>query len=386
MSSRVIYLDYNATTPVAPEVLEEMLPWFSQQFWNAASAHGPGGTAAEAVDSARARIARTISVRPSEIIFTSGATEANNLALKGVMRSAPRTRNRILIGATEHKAVLDTAEFLRSQGFELQIIPVDPTGAVGLGQLLPLLDQRTALVSVMAANNETGALAPIEQLASATHEVGAVFHTDATQALGRIPLDLVALGVDLASFSAHKLYGPKGVGGLFVNRKVHLEAQLHGGGHERGFRSGTLNVPGIVGFGAAAQFAESRLATESLRQEKLIGRFLHGFSSETDALRVVTGQGPRLPNTVNIRVTGADAEAVMANATSVAISSGSACTSLAPTPSHVLTAMGLSSDEAYECLRISVGSPTTEAQIDQAVIQLLGAIARVRDYAEAVPA
>jgi cysteine desulfurase len=384
--SALIYLDYNATTPVAPEVLEAMMPWFSENFWNAASAHGPGMTAAAAVDRARQQVAAAIGARSSEIVFTSGASEANNLALKGVMRMASPSRTRVLVGATEHKAVLDTADWLATQGFTVETIPAGESGAVEVGTLLPMLDDSVAIVSVMLANNETGVIAPIADLAAAAHNVGAVFHTDATQALGRIPVDVRVLGVDLASFSAHKLYGPKGVGALFVGRRHSLETQVHGGGHERGFRSGTLNVPGIVGFGAAAERSTSNASAEALRQSELVERLLARLAEQVADFEVVASRSDRLPNTANVHFKGADAEAVMANTPQLAVSSGSACTSSIPTPSHVLRAMGMSDEVAYECVRISVGAPTTVEDVDQAAAALAAAVNRVRSMTSAVPA
>jgi cysteine desulfurase len=384
--SEQIYLDYNATTPVAPEVLEVMLPWFSEKFWNAASAHGPGSTASAVVDQARQQVAEAIGARSSEIVFTSGATEANNLAIKGVMGVAPPSRNRVLVGATEHKAVLDAAGWLRRQGSTVEIVPVGDSGAVELDTLRSMLDDSVAIVSVMVANNETGVISPIADLAAATHDAGAVFHTDATQALGRLPFDVRVLGVDLASFSAHKLYGPKGVGALFINRRTSLEAQVHGGGHERGFRSGTLNVPGIVGFGAAAERASASCSVEALHQAELVERLLSRLAERVASFEVVARRSNRLPNTANIHFAGADAEAVMASTPHIAVSSGSACTSAIPTPSHVLRAMGMSDEAAYECLRISVGAPTTRDEIDQAAAALAVSVDRVRSLTSAASA
>ncbi len=383
--SRLIYLDYNATTPVAPEVLEAMTPWFSGSFWNAASAHGPGMTAAAAVDVARQQVAQSIGARPAEVVFTSGASEANNLALKGVAAKAAPSRRRVLVGSTEHKAVLDTADWLATQGYDVSLIPVGDSGVVDVEMLSSMLDDSVMLVSVMLANNETGVISPVAGLAAAAHDAGALFHTDATQALGRIPVDVAALGVDLASFSAHKLYGPKGTGALFVGRGVEVEAQIHGGGHERGARSGTLNVPGIVGFGAAAHRAATRMSSEAPRQAELVHRLLVGLREQVAGVERIGAATERLPNTANIRIPGADAEAVMANAPQVAVSSGSACTSAIPTPSHVLKAMGLSDDEAYECLRFSVGELTSDDEIDGAVDAIAVAIARVRALTSVVP-
>jgi cysteine desulfurase len=379
MTTRSIYLDYNATTPLDQGVLDDMLPWMTEQFWNAASTHPLGRRAATATDSAREEIAAFVGVEPREIVFMSGATEADNAALKGAYAAGTPNRKRIIIGATEHKAVLDTAGWLADQGVEVAIAPVDDSGRIIEGAFRKLLDETVGLVSIMLANNETGVLAPIAHLADATHEVGAIFHTDATQAVGRIPVDFAALGVDLASFSAHKMYGPKGVGALFVSRRTDIDPLIHGGGHERGIRSGTLNVPGIIGFARATQLASRSLSTEPARQARLVEHLVNGLSECLQGVELVGETADRLPNTANIRFSGADAEAVMANAPDLAVSSGSACTSMIPAPSHVLSAMGLDSDAALECLRFSVGRPTVAIDIDEATESVVNAVHRVRD-------
>ena len=316
--------------------------------------------------------------RRREIVWTSGATEADNVALKGVVEASPPGRGRVLLGATEHKAVLDTGEWLLSQGVTVDLVPVDADGLPDATALRELLDDDVAVVSVMLANNETGVIAPVAELADLAHEVGALFHTDATQAPGRIPVDLSELGVDLASFSAHKMYGPKGIGCLYVSRPVRLAPHMHGGGHERGLRSGTLNVPGIVGFGAAAALAAEKEPADSSRYRALVESMVGGLQERVDGVELVAAKAARLPNTANLRFHGTDGEAVMANAPLVATSSGSACTSQVPTASHVLRAMGMSDAEAAECLRFSVGRQTSEHDIDQAVAQLASAVARVR--------
>ena len=381
MGLDVVYLDYNATTPVAPGVLDAMLPWFTEHYGNPASVHSFGRQAADAVASARERFATCIGAGPSEIVFTSGATEANNIALKGAVELVPTGRNRVVIAATEHKAVLDTANCLEQYGFVLTILPVDREGGVNSELLRDALDPDVAIVSVMLANNETGVISPIAEFAELAHQYGALFHTDASQALGKITVDVRELDVDLASFSAHKMYGPKGVGALYARRGVSVAPLLHGGGHERGLRSGTLNTPGIVGFGAAADFVGELFERgEPSRQESLVQRLVQSLSTRVRDIEFVAGAAlPRLPNTANIRVKGADSEAVMANVPNVAISSGSACTALVPAPSHVLVAMGRTHEEAGECLRLSVGSPTSVADIDEAVSGLVPAIKRVRE-------
>lgn len=380
MTTRPIYLDYNSTTPLDQGVLDEMLPWMTQQFWNAASTHPLGRRAAIATDTAREEIAAFVGVQPREIVFMSGATEADNAALKGACAAGAPNRKHIIIGATEHKAVLDTAGWLGDQGAEVAIAPVDGSGRIIEGAFRELLDETVGLVSIMLANNETGVLAPISDLAAATHEVGAIFHTDATQAVGRISVDFAALGVDLASFSAHKMYGPKGVGALFVSRRTDIDPLIHGGGHERGMRSGTLNVPGIIGFASAAQLASKSLSTEPARQARLVQHLVNGLSDRLHGVELVGETADKLPNTANIRFSGADAEAVMANAPDLAVASGSACTSMIPAPSHVLSAMGMDSDAALECLRFSVGKPTDAIDIDDAIAMVVSAVNRVRDF------
>ncbi len=381
-SDRLIYLDYNATTPVEPAVLEAMLPWFSDQFWNAASSHAGGRAAGEAVGAAREQVAALIGARPSEIVWTSGATEANNLALKGAVEAAGPNRRGVVTVATEHKAVLDPAHWLAEAGVPVKVLPVSNDGSVPIEQLHEALAVGdVALVSVMAANNETGVIADLQEISAVAHEHGALVHSDATQAVGRIPFDVNELGVDLASMSAHKMYGPKGVGALFVSRRAEIAPIIHGGGHERGMRSGTLNLPGIVGFGAAAELATKLLTREAARQRQLVDHLLELLTGTTEGVEpVIPEAAARLPGTINIRAVGADAEAVMANAPALAISSGSACTALVPAPSHVLRAMGLADEAALECLRISVGRPTTEQDVGMAAQLLSSAIARVRSF------
>jgi cysteine desulfurase len=383
-----IYLDYNATTPVAPQVLEAMLPWMTDHFWNAASSHRGGRSAARAVDGARAQLAELIGCSPRELVWTSGATEANNLALQGVVEHA-QPGSTILVASTEHKAVLDTAHAMEKRGFVVKEIPVGRDGVVEIETLRVMLDDSVALVSIMLANNETGVLQPIAPIAELVHESGSLLHTDATQAVGKIPVNLAELGVDLASVSAHKFYGPKGVGALFVRRGVRLGPVMHGGGHESGLRSGTLNVPGIVGIGAASEMA-GRLMPDAVRRGRaLVDRLTDGLVKALPAVTVVAEQAQRLPNTINIRFGGADAEAVMAHVPDVYVSTGSACTASVPDASHVLQNMGMTQEAAFECLRFSVGRPTTSEQIDTAVERVSKAVGRVRqlmhgtDFAEA---
>lgn len=373
-----VYLDYNASTPVDPGVVERMLPWMTTQFANAASTHPEGRRALHAIKTARDQIAASIGVRARNIVFTSGSTEATNLGLKGVAATSDPRRRRIVVTATEHKAVLDVAESLSGIGFEIVVVPVHTSGLLDLDALADAVTDETAIVSVIAANNETGVIAPLAEVSQIAHSAGAVLHADATQCLGRIHLDLTELDVDLASFSAHKVYGPKGVGVLAVLNRTELEPLIHGGGHENGLRSGTSNVPGIVGFGEAANLAVKRIDCDNTHYEQLVARFVTTLSASIPDLKVVGRTAPRLTNTVNVHLPGADAEAVMANAPHVAVSSGSACTSMVPAPSHVLRAMGMDPAAASECLRVSVGRPTTIEDIDMAAEDLAEAVGHVR--------
>jgi cysteine desulfurase len=376
--AKTIYLDYNATTPVAPEVLDAMRPWFTERFWNAASTHSLGGVANDAVETARGQVADLIGAHPNEVVFTSGSTESINLALKGALTASP-DRNGLVTAATEHKAVLDVAAWLDDQGATTQILPVTTAGEIDPETFTWSVDERTAVVSVMAANNETGVIADLSRPAEAARRCGALFHTDATQAVGRIDFDVKRCDADLASISAHKLYGPKGVGALYVRRTIQIEAEIHGGGHERNMRSGTLNVAGIVGFGAAAELAAKRRHEDADRSTRHVERLVSALTAQLDGVEVIAESAPRLPNTVNLHFTGADAEAVMINAPTVAVSAGSACTSMVPHPSHVLTAMGMSTDDASECLRFSTGRSTTSDDIAKAVSVLVPAVNRIRE-------
>jgi cysteine desulfurase len=370
-----IYLDFNATTPVASEVLDAMYPWFSQSFWNAASAHTGGRRAHRAVETARQQVAELIAARRSEVVWTSGSTEANNLAIKGAaaMRSPG---DRVLVAPIEHKAVLDAAYALESAGYKVAEVPVDRYGLVDLEALQSMMGHDVAVVSVALANNETGIIQPVEVISKICHEFGALMHTDATQAIGRIPVDVDALNVDLASMSAHKFHGPKGVGCLYVRRGTDLEPLMHGGGHERGMRSGTSNVPGVVGMGRAAELVGSFLNSDADHMGRMRDRLVSALA-ESGAHDLIGGQA-RLPNTANLRFPDVDADAVMANAPHVLVSSGSACTSRVPEPSHVLRAMGLSDQAASECIRFSTGRTTTADEVDVAIREITRAVQRVR--------
>ncbi len=377
----MIYLDYQATTPVDPAVLAAMLPYFTEQFGNAASRqHRLGWTANEAVEGARASVARLIGANAKEIVFTSGATEANNLALKGLAEVRPAERDHVVTVVTEHKSVLDTCKRLESFGCHTTVLAVNRDGMLDLDALGASVTRKTLAVSVMAANNEIGVLAPLKQIAGIAHAKGALLHTDAVQAAGKVPFDVEALGVDLASLTAHKLYGPKGVGALYVRRRnprVSIAAQVDGGGHERGMRSGTLNVPGIVGFGAAATLASQQMTAEGDRLTELRSRLLSALAREVSDLVVNGTLDARLPGNLNVSFPGVDGEALLVSlCDEVAISSGAACT--AAEPSHVLKALGHKTELALASLRFGLGRWTTEAEIDRAVMLVAGVVSRLR--------
>jgi cysteine desulfurase len=377
---RSVYLDYAATTPLDPLVLDSMMPFLTREFGNAASPHPFGRRALAAVEEARAQVAALINADPEEIVFTSGATESINLALKGIVSAAPVGRRHLVTTPTEHKAVLDSADALEVSGARVTVVPVDRHGVVELDALERALTRDTCLVSVMAANNETGTLGPVQEIAALARERGALVHTDATQFAGKLPLDVDELGVDLLSLSSHKLYGPKGVGALYVRRgrRSGLAPLIHGGGHEGGLRSGTLNVPGCVGFGRACQVAEIHLgrdadALRTLRDE--LERTLLARVQETSVNGHIQS---RLPNIANLRFAGVDSDSLMLAMPDVAVSSGSACTSATPAPSHVLRAMGIGYAAAGESIRFSLGRPTTLAEIDYAATRVSEVVEMLR--------
>ena len=394
-STDLIYLDFQATTPVDPRVLEAMLyagagrqqgervleamlPYFSEQFGNAASIqHTAGRAAAAAAESAREQVARAIGADRREIIFTSSATEADGLALRGLTRASER--DRLVVLATEHPAVSETARSLRRTGYGVVELGVDAAGQPSLSELRETVDERTLLVSVAAANNEVGTLPPLAEIAQIAHEKGAYFHTDAAQAVGKVDLDVGRDGIDLLSLSGHKLYGPKGVGALYVRRDLQplMAPQIEGGGHERGLRSGTLNVPGVVGLGVAAELATAGRAEEAERLRALADRFLRRLREELEGVEL-NGPAERLPGNLNLRFPGVDAEALIANCPELAISAGSACSAATPTPSHVLTAIGLDQEAAEQSVRIGIGRPTTGPEIDRAADLLIAAVSRIR--------
>lgn len=377
-----VYLDYHASTPCDPRVVEAMLPFFIETFANPSSSiHAQGRQAAEAVEKARAHVAQTIGAASGEIIFTSGATESNNLAIQGAVRCAPPGRRRVLATTIEHKCVLESCKWLARQGYDFEMIPVAEDGLVDLGALVDLVDERTALVSVQAASNEIGTIQPIAEVAQVVHRAGALLHSDAAQALGRIPIDVRTWGVDLLSLSGHKCYGPKGVGALYVRggaRSAPLEPLVFGGGQEAGLRSGTLNVPGIVGFGRACEIAQVETSRESVRLGRLRDWFEKRVQSGVEGVWRNGSIERRLPGNSSLRFEGVDAEALIANLPQVALSTGSACTSGALEPSHVLTAIGLSREQAYSTVRVGIGRFTMEDELEFAVREICNAVTRIR--------
>lgn len=382
----IIYLDNNASTAPDPEVLEAMGWALRDLYANPSSQHPAGWRAAEAVERAREQVAALISCPSRAISFTSGATEADNLAIAGLWegsRATGSSRNTVVVGATEHAAVLESARSLRAAGGRVIEVPVDRFGVINLDALNEVVDEDVLLVSVMAANSETGTLAPLSDVVAIAKEHGAYVHSDATQFVGRLRLDMEALDLDMVSLSGHKIHGPKGVGALAARRGVPIASRIHGGGHERGLRSGTLNTPGIVGLGVAAELAVRRFR-EAMAIADLRDRLHQGITARLDGVSLNGHFTERLPNTVNLRFAGADAEAVMTSLRRVACSVGSACSSGVPAPSHVLVAMGLSSEEAHESLRFSLSRNTTTADVDAAIEEIVSAVTFVRESSLAV--
>jgi cysteine desulfurase len=383
----VRYLDYAATTPVLDEVVEAMLPYLRGTFGNPSSVYGVGRDAKKGLEEARERMAAAVGAVPSEIVFTAGGTEADNLALKGGAfraRSMRRNGNHIITTAVEHHAVLHSAEWLEKQGFRVTFLPVDAEGVVDLDALASALGPETVLVSIMLANNEVGTLQPLEQALRITREGSrALFHTDAVQALGKVALNLEELGVDMASFAAHKVGGPKGSGALYVRRKTALEPVLHGGGQERDLRSGTPNVAGIVGMAVAAEIAAGEVPEEAARLSQLRDRLQEGILAAIGGVKVNGAGAARVPGTVNVCIDGVEGESLllMLDARGIAASSGSACTSGSLEPSHVLMAMGVRPELAHGSLRLSLGRASTAEDVDAVLEVLPPVVERLRSIA-----
>ena len=377
-----IYLDNNSTTPLDPRVLEAMMPYLTDVFGNAASRNHPFGWAAEeGVDYAREQIAKLINCDAKEIIFTSGATESDNLGIKGVFEMYSQKGNHVITATTEHKAILDTCKHLEKQGGRVTYLPVDDQGLISLEALEAAMTPETILVSIMYGNNETGTINNIREIARIAHSHGALFMTDGTQAVGKIPVDVIADGIDIMAFTAHKLYGPKGVGALYVRRKnprVKVTSQMDGGGHERGMRSGTLNVPGIVGLGKACELARLEMAADTARLSVMRDRLEKELMTMEETY--VNGSiEHRLPHVTNISFKYVEGEGLMMGVKDLAVSSGSACTSASLEPSYVLKALGLSDDLAHSSLRFGLSRFTTDEQIDYAIGHVKEAVTKLRE-------
>jgi cysteine desulfurase len=378
-----IYMDYHATTPVDPRVFEAMKPYFTEIFGNAASRNHSFGWAAEkGVEAARQQIADLINSDAKEIIFTSGATESDNLALKGVAEMYSQKGDHIITQVTEHKAILDSAKALERKGVKVTYLPVDKYGMIDLNKLAESITDKTILVSIMYANNEIGTIQPIEEIGNLCHEKGVLFHTDATQGLCTLPFDVQKMNIDLASFSAHKIYGPKGVGAIYVRKKnprVKLTPIIDGGGHERGMRSGTLNVTGIVGFGAAAELVKNEREKDYAHEKSLRDRLKNGLFSSLDELYLNGHPEKRLPNNLNISFAYVEGESFMMGIKDIAVSSGSACTSASLEPSYVLKALNIGDDLAHSSIRFGLGRFNTEEEVDYVIDQVVKVVKKLRD-------
>ncbi len=380
----MIYLDYAATTPMMNEVIDAMLPYQQQYFGNPSSVYAAGREAKKGLEEAREKVAEAIGAQPAEIIFTAGGTEADNLALKGTVAKADPRRRHVITTAIEHHAVLHSAEWLERQGYRVTFLPVDASGLLSLDALRASLSPETALVSVMLANNEVGAIQPIREVVDVVKEHSrALVHTDAVQGLGKVPVDMEALGVDMAAFAAHKLGGPKGVGALYLRRKTAIAPQLHGGGQERELRSGTPNVAGIVGFGVAAQISASEVSEQGVRLAEIRDRLQAAILETIPDVVVNAGGAPRVPGTLSVCIRGVEGESLllMLDSKGVAASSGSACASGSLEPSHVLMAMGIAPEMAHGSLRLSLGRGSLDLDVDGVVETLSQVVARLRSIA-----
>ena len=378
-----IYMDNHATTPVDPRVVEAMQPYITEKFGNAASRnHEFGWVAEEAVENARGQIAKLINATPKEIIFTSGATESTNLAIKGAAEMYREKGNHIITQVTEHKATLDTCKRLEKNGYEVTYLPVQKDGRVNLDELRKAITPKTILISIMYANNEIGVVQPIAEIGKIAKEKGVFFHVDAVQAVGKIPVDVQKDGIDLMSISGHKIYGPKGVGALYVRRKnprVQLAAQIDGGGHERGMRSGTLNVTGIIGLGKACEICQNEMAAESEKLRKLRERLTESIMSRLDETFINGSMEHRLPHNINISFAFVEGESLLMGINDIAVSSGSACTSATLEPSYVLKALGVGEDLAHTSIRFGIGRFNTSEEVDYVADRVVETVQRLRE-------
>ncbi len=378
-----IYMDYHATTPLDPRVLDAMMPFLTTKFGNAASRnHSFGWEAEEAVEKARKQIATLIGANAKEIVFTSGATESNNLAIKGVAEMYAERGNHIITAATEHKATLDTCKRLEKHGYRITYLPVLASGLIDLDMLRESITDKTILISIMYANNEIGVIQPIREIGKLAKEKGVLFHTDAVQAVGKVPVNVIEDNVDLMSISGHKLYGPKGIGALYVRRKsprVQLTAQIDGGGHERGMRSGTLNVPGIVGLGEACELCRKEMPAESERLRALRDKLRAKLESALDEVYINGTMESRLPHNLNISFAFVEGESLLMGINDVAVSSGSACTSATLEPSYVLKALGAGDDIAHSSIRFGLGRFTTEEEVDYVAQKVISVVQHLRE-------
>ncbi len=381
--SKPIYFDNHATTPVDPRVLDAMIPYFTENFGNAASRnHAYGWAAEDAVEKGRKQIASLIGATSKEIVFTSGATESNNLAIKGVAEMYAEKGNHIITAATEHKAVLDTCKHLEKKGCRITYLPLQGDGLIDLDMLRESITDKTILISIMYANNEIGVIQPMAEIGKIAKERGVLFHSDAVQACGKIPVNVIADGIDLLSITGHKLYGPKGVGALYVRRKsprVQLTAQMDGGGHERGMRSGTLNVPAIVGLGAACELAQQEMAVESVRLRGLRDRLRAKLEANLEEVYINGSMEHRLPNNLNMSFAYVEGESLLMGINDIAVSSGSACTSATLEPSYVLKALGLGDDLAHTSIRFGLGRFNTEAEVDYVAQKMIDVVNKLRE-------
>jgi cysteine desulfurase len=378
-----IYMDNHATTPLDPRVLEAMMPYMTTVFGNAASRnHSFGWEAEAAVEKAREQVAKLIGATAKEIIFTSGATESNNLAIKGIAEMYRERGNHIITQVTEHKATLDTCKRLEKYGYRVTYLPVKADGLIDLDDLKRAMDDKTILVTIMIANNEIGVLQPVAEIGKLCHEKGVLFHTDGVQAIGKVPVDVNAMSIDAMSLSAHKIYGPKGVGALYVRRRnprVQISEQINGGGHERGMRSGTLNVPGIVGLGAACEIARLEMESESKRLSALRDKLKAKLEGSLDYIHVNGSMENRLPGNLNMSFVYVEGESLLMGINDIAVSSGSACTSATLEPSYVLKALGLGDDVAHSSIRFGLGRFNSEAEVDYVSDKVIDVVQKLRE-------